>query len=257
MQSSYGKDDKPAILSNSAAATALGIDTISFRLPAQRGAPWERRPRRIPHGGFAKLQGHYILIEASLPRRMHGTNLHPISAGELPLAVNSLITSAAEVAPIEEVAYEDLRITRLDIAANIAFPALQGPFLNASGLRAPSKLRPQLNIERHEHSSLTLGPRKSWKMTIYNKHAESGEDYAFGILRAEVTFRPRTLRRKWVGLSEPLTHLSEIADSNVRTLHHAAVRMCRLDEPIPGIAPGLMVSIDWSQRTQRIIPIQV
>lgn len=193
-----------------------GVDTVaySYEIRGIDDAPGDvtelvdrqtgarRTLRRLDGGGTLRTGvGDRAVVEASIPKRLHGHNVHPVSWAEAADELRSMWTEAREyVRPLT--AFGDGRVVRIDAVRDFAgvhgFQHFAGSLEQA--VKAP-RVRSRLYRDRARRGSLTLALGNSqWRAALYDKFAESMREEARGQIRYEARLGRRWAERAGVSL---------------------------------------------------------
>jgi hypothetical protein len=200
--------------------TGCRITTLDFGLPTQR----ESYNRSLAGGGFMGFgMGGKCWVEASLPKRLDGSNVHAVGVDEaLDLAREAMREACQYVEATGPGGYfENARIVRLDPVRDFDGVHHVDELLN--GLAAvprptTQKVRRFADAERNRAESLRVGP-KSWASQLYDKCAETKGEAEAGRLRYEGRFHAVQLESQWAkGIGAVMRTVNDVTEEKVRNL---------------------------------------
>ena len=183
--------------------SSTGIDTIAVSVPLGFWA----NPFRISlaDGGFVQLRYRTAWVEASLPTRRAGHNLHLLDAATAELEIAHMLSEARDRLDLVLPPLEQVVVSRIDVARDFRMEH-RGAADHGSGREdAPALLyalahRPargrtktELTVGRPERriASLTVRTKRDWCVRMYDKGLQSGDPRAQGVMRLEGEFRKK------------------------------------------------------------------
>lgn len=172
--------------------------------------------RKLPGGGFIGMGvGGMCWAEASLPKRVDGQNWQAVGLGQALELVAELHREACEFVEPDRVRdghrVEASKVVRLDLVRDFEGVRSLGFVLDGlagSQQRGGWKVARHADPERARAETLAVGP-KSWRCTLYDKHAESPEAPP-GQLRFESRLHAEQLRS--AGARDHGGHVRVLAD---------------------------------------------
>ena len=190
-----------------AALTGFGVDTVRVAVPfggwRKDGceSTFNNRGGLVLRGGASVwLFGGRAMVEASLPRRVFGSNVNPLPFSLLTSATDELISEVGEHLIIRsDLSLEEVSVKRVDIVRDFHNVDQIGPLLQ--GLSTVPRRR---GLKRHLHGdvaweTLTVGVG-AWSVSLYDKEAETKGVARPGHLRCEIRLRPKRLTSVWARL---------------------------------------------------------
>lgn len=218
--------------------TGARVTILDFGTERQR----ESYNRPLEGGGFLGFgMGGRAWVEASLPKRMDGSNVEAVGVSDaLEIAREAYRESQKFVEPVASGKHFELsKIVRVDPVRDFDGVHHVPELLN--GLAAVprpvvQKVRRFADAERNRAESLRVGP-KAWASQLYDKCAETNGEASPGRLRYEGRFHAAQLESQWARKSGVCMRLlCDLTEEKVRALTMASFERVGFGREVVGKA---------------------
>ena len=196
-----------------------------------------------PHGPAA-------YIECSIPRLLHGHNLHVAAVDDTVALVRDLVSRAESLVEWDQPVHA-MRVMRIDITKDFRFQdhAHVDAFIEGQRLLTlPYRPDVQTWEDKAGYTNLQRGNRQRWRMSLYSKEQELASQHrgrsvhvqervrlealieeAQGVLRSELQLRRPVLKQ--IGVDT----VADLSDDTIQSLHQRYFRRAGLDREVGGI----------------------